>query len=278
MSLARVKAVIRAIGLAEMRDGVQRRSGWLGQLSFIIIMLALTALFVRLGLWQVERLEEKETLIAAVETRLTLDPIAFPDVATWSSLEVEDFSYLNATVVGTPDHGKTVQVFTNLTSPSGQYGRTGYWVLVPVETANGDIVWINRGFVPDAMAAEFADGGEAEAGETSYTGLIRLPEAANSFTPAPDLENRREWVRDPSRLSELVGLGDRAVAPVTIDLPAGPRGSLPQGGETQLSFPNRHIEYAGTWFIFAFITPIMLIFWVVRQRRTANLAQTDARD
>ncbi|HTN61521.1 MAG TPA: SURF1 family cytochrome oxidase biogenesis protein [Devosia sp.] len=44
-------------------------------------------------------------------------------------------------------------------------------------------------------------------------------------------------------------------------------GVLPQGGETIVAFPNNHFGYALTWFGFAIITPIMLGFWLWRQRR-----------
>ena len=61
--------------------------------------------------------------------------------------------------------------------------------------------------------------------------------------------------------------GQGTTGSATFDLPAGAPGELPQGGETQVTFSNRHLEYAGTWFIFAIITPVMLGFWLWRQTR-----------
>ena len=42
---------------------------------------------------------------------------------------------------------------------------------------------------------------------------------------------------------------------------------LPQGGETVIEFPNNHLGYAITWFGFAILTPILLAFWISRQRK-----------
>ena len=64
----------------------------------------------------------------------------------------------------------------------------------------------------------------------------------------------------------MVGDLPQPVAPVYVDLPAGPAGSLPQGGETVVEFPNNHLGYAITWYGFALIVPILLFFWVRRQQ------------
>jgi surfeit locus 1 family protein len=57
------------------------------------------------------------------------------------------------------------------------------------------------------------------------------------------------------------------LAPIFVDLPAGEAGALPQGGETVLTFTNNHLGYAITWFGFALITPILLLVWLLAQRR-----------
>jgi surfeit locus 1 family protein len=97
-------------------------------------------------------------------------------------------------------------------------------------------------------------------------------DTAGPFTPAADRAHHIDWVRDPARLAALDGLGD-PVLPLTIDLPAGPPGALPQGGETTVDFPNNHLGYAITWFGFALITPALLGFWMWRQLRPKSLPQ-----
>lgn len=261
-----------------MATQASKPAGIVGQVSFVILMLALTALFVTLGFWQVQRLSEKEALIWAVETRLSQAPTPFPAVAQWQAIDPEALDYTPMSLRGSFDHSKTVLVFTNLPEPKGRYGRAGYWVMAPFETDESAIVWVNRGFVPESQAEAFADGGVAPEGQLTIEGTVRRPDEANSFTPEADYADRRAWVRDPERLSLVAGITGKPVAPVTIDLPAGEPGDLPQGGETQVSFSNRHLEYAGTWFSFAAITPIMLGFWLWRQRRSANLAQKDGQD
>ena len=260
------------MGRLLMTEAVRPERRWgIAQISFIVLMLALMALFIMLGTWQVQRLSEKEALIATVEERFDQPPAVFPDAGTWDGLDAEALDYRPVTATGSFDHARTVLIFTNLPDPVGRYGGVGYWVMAPFIPEDGGVLWVNRGFVPEAMAETYADGGAGPEGEITIEGVARRPERSNSFTPAPDLAERREWVRDPGRLAAFLESG-ASVAPVTIDLVAGPDGELPQGGETQVSFPNRHLEYAGTWYLFAAITPVMLGFWIWRQRKAGNLA------
>ena len=260
-------------------ERAENKSWGFAQISFIVLMLALMALFVTLGSWQVQRLGEKEALIATVEERFHEPPSDdFPAAQDWSSTTPEALDYRPFELAGTYDHTRTVLVFTNLPDHAGPYGGVGYWVMAPLMLEDGGIVWVNRGFVPEPLADAYADGGAGPEGIVTVEGVARRPERTNSFTPAADLDARREWVRDPERLSVFLDGSPVAVAPVTLDRLAGPEGELPQGGETLISFPNRHLEYAGTWYLFAAITPIMLGFWLWRQRKGGNLAQPEKRN
>lgn len=236
--------------------------------GFILLMLALMVLFTALGVWQLERLGEKERLIAAVEQRMHLTPAALPPEAEWPALDPAAWEYRPLIVSGTYRPADTVLVFTSLVDGRGKYGGPGYWVMTPLDLATGGSIFVNRGFVPEASAQAFAGGGAAEPGLISLTGLARSPEASGSFTPAADPAKRVDWVRDPARLARM-STAATAVAPLSIDLPAGAAGALPQGGETVLSFPNNHLGYAITWFGFATLVPFMLFFWVRRQREPA---------
>lgn len=248
--------------------------GWpIRQIFFAVLMLALTGLFIGLGTWQVQRLAEKNALIALVEERFEAAPSAFPPADQWPSLSADDMDYSPFTLEGRFLGTETVLVFTNLPDPVGPYGGVGYWVLTPFEQETGGIVWVNRGFVPEAMAPDYIGESMAPAGPATIEGVARRPERAGTFTPASDFPARREWIRDPERLSGFLSADFGPVAPVTIDQVAGAPGELPQGGETLVTFSNRHLEYAGTWYLFAIITPIMLAVWLWRQRHPGNIAQ-----
>ncbi len=236
--------------------------------TFVAFMSALTLLFAGLGVWQLVRLAEKEALIAKVTSQLTQSPYDLPAVADWASLDQSTFQFHPITATGAYQPGRTVLVFTSLSDPRGRVGGPGYWVMSAFSPTGGGTVFVNRGFVPQQGAEAFLDDARLPAGEQTITGIVLVPEAAGPFTPGADREHRVEWVRDPARLAKLVG-ADGPILPLTVDLPAGPAGALPQGGETVIDFPNNHLGYAFTWFGFAFITPLLLAAWAWRQVRPA---------
>lgn len=250
-----------------MADDVRpiRRARW-SFWAFIGFMLALMVGFVTLGIWQVERLGEKERLIADVASRMTLAPEQLPPVSEWAAFDADAWNYRPVSVSGTFRPADSVLVFTSLADPRGRYSGPGYWVMTPLELAAGGTVFVNRGFVPQDSAAAFATGGAVEPGLISLEGVARASEEISSFTPAPDTAKRIDWVRNTTRLAAMAGPLAQPVAPIYIDLPAMADGALPQGGETVVSFPNNHLGYAITWFGFATLVPFLLFFWARRQR------------
>lgn len=241
-----------------------RRLG-LGFWSFIAFMLALTVLFAWLGVWQLERLAEKEALIAQVDRQLNERPYDIPKAADWGEIDLDVYAYHPLTVSGHFLNEDAVLVFTSLSDPRGKFSGPGYWVMVPFVLDGGGTVFVNRGFIPQSSAESFA-AMPAPEGEQTLTGIALRAEASGPFTPGPDKPKRIEWVRDPVRLAAMVGI-DGPVFPFTVDAPPGPAGALPQGGETVIEFPNNHLGYALTWFGFALLTPALLAFWVWRQLR-----------
>jgi surfeit locus 1 family protein len=235
--------------------------------TFVGLMLGLTGLFITLGAWQLNRLAEKEALIAAVTDRMDDTPIPLPPVAEWIGFDPEVYNFRPVRITGNFRHDQAVLVFTSLAEPRGQYNGIGYWVMTPFVLDTGGTVLVNRGFVPERLANTYADDKAGPIGPMTLTGIGRVSETVNAFTPAADVNKHIDYVRDTKRLA---GIADPGLAPVVdlyIDLPAGEAGALPQGGETIVEFPNNHLGYAITWFGFALLTPIMLVAWIWRQRR-----------
>lgn len=242
-----------------------RRIAW----GFIVFMSVLTVLFLGLGYWQLQRLAWKEHLIASVTERAGLPPSVLPPASEWGGLDPDVYDFRPVSVTGAFDYPHTVLVFTSLSEPRGRFSGPGYWVMTPLLPENGGAVWVNRGFIPQNARSAFAAGGPEANGPVTVEGLARQSEATNAFTPGPDMDNRIDWVRNIARLTDLSGLTGTPFAEIYIDSKAGDPGALPQGGETKISFPNRHLEYALTWFSFALITPLLAGYWLWRQRRKA---------
>ncbi|WP_420813135.1 SURF1 family protein [Methylobacterium currus] len=206
------------------------------RLLLVALSLLATALFVGLGIWQVERRAWKLDLIARVEARLASPPVPAPGRAEWPALSRDADEYRRVTAQGRflPDRAVRILAVTEK--------GAGSWLLVPLVTEAGDTILINRGFVPPDWQAP--PGGEEV---VTVTGLLRLPEPGGGFLRSNDPARDRWYSRDVAAIAQARGLGP--VAPYFIDADAsGNRPGAPVGGLTVVAFRNHHLIYALTWF------------------------------
>jgi surfeit locus 1 family protein len=206
------------------------------------------AILIGLGVWQLERLAWKEALIARVAADFNGPATQAP--LRWDALDLGDLEYRPVRVTGHFLNDKEIFANATLTEPKGARTGFGFFVVTPLQTADGAIVYVNRGFVPrDFKSPDSRRGGQIE-GETTVEGALRAPIDRAWFMPGDDAA-RNEWFsRDPKLYAAASGLPVDRVAPYFIDArfdPALP-GGLPQGGETIIDFPNNHLGYALTWF------------------------------
>lgn len=230
------------------------------------LTIILTAILIALGTWQVQRLSEKQALIAAVESRAFGEPIPLP--LDWTNIGPKaDWEYSRVRVSGTFDHVAEVQVYT--VSDIGP----GYWIFTPLALDNGSNLLINRGFVPsDKRTPDSRPEGQRQ-GRVTITGLMRSTEASSLFLRANDVENQRYYRRDIAEIAAAKAIAN--VAPFYVDADAEENvGGLPIGGKTQLKFPNSHLSYAITWYILALMM-IAAGWFVSRNLNSPNKNKED---
>lgn len=211
---------------------------WRFWAAFTLIAAAF-AIMVGLGTWQMQRLAWKERLIAAVSERTSLPATDLPMQADANTNE-----YQPVTVSGRYHPDKEVRLYTVLGEPKGFYRGPGWLIITPLERDDGSFILINRGFVPIDRISDPA-GWQATTSPVTVTGLLRLAEHREPFAATDQPQKREFFTRDPAAMAKAVGIKAPAV---TIDAQAQGQGILPQGGETRLVFPNRHLEYALTWY------------------------------
>jgi surfeit locus 1 family protein len=205
------------------------------------------AVLLGLGFWQLERLAWKEDLIARVEARTRVPAVPIPAEADWPNVSASRDEYRHVSVSGRFQHAREALVYTVLSQPKGRFSGQGYWVLTPLELVSGAIVIVNRGFVP-LQRKDPASRREGQIeGPVSVSGLLRMAEVTNWFTPANEPARGVWYRRDPAEIAKHFGLARAAPFMIDADAASVP-GVLPQGGETRRAFSNDHLGYALTWF------------------------------
>jgi surfeit locus 1 family protein len=215
-----------------------RRLFWPTLMSIIAVGLLLA-----LGTWQMQRLAWKQHLLAQIEARTHAPPMAF-DKAVAQSKSGEDLEYARVRVDGHFLGDKPIFLY----APEPAF--PGYHLIMPLRTANGDIVLINRGFVPEMWRSQ-PDLVRALPEEETVVGLFRHPMQPGSFTPSNDVTHNLWYWRDLAAMTAATVPQEASkVVPFYIDRQssAGPSDAFPRPGTTILTLPNRHLEYALTWY------------------------------
>ncbi|MGZ4813370.1 MAG: SURF1 family protein [Terriglobales bacterium] len=238
--------------------------------GFGVFTLAMVAVFVGLGLWQLQRRVEKHALIAALSERLAAAPGSLPSPSQWGSLTPAQDEFLRVSFTATYDSRPDAMVYSSGSSVREDISGPGTWAFLPARLPSGEILVINAGFVQNTMQ----DRGQQDRAvahlitnePVKLTGYIRFPEMAGLLTPSENPAKRLWFTRDHLAMARALGWGK--VAPFYIDLEApAPANGIPKPGALEVHLKDDHMQYAITWFGLAGAVVIAFAVWLRAQRR-----------
>lgn len=216
----------------------------------LILGLGGMVILVGLGIWQLQRLEWKEGVLARIDAQMSAAPGPLPAEGSTS----EAGKYQPVAVTGRTT-GPELHMLTGMTGVG-----PGYEVITAFDTGDGRRILLDRGFLPE-VAKDLARPPVA----LRVTGNLHWPEEASSNTPEPDL-NRNIWfARDVPAMAEH--LGTEPVLVVARSVGGDAQGITPVPVSTA-GIPNDHLGYALTWFSLAAVWAGMTAYllWRIRQR------------
>jgi surfeit locus 1 family protein len=252
-----------------------RGRSWLGLLVPAIIAFAI---LIALGIWQIQRKSWKENLIAMLTERLAAAPQALPPGSAWPNLKQSDDEYRRVTFRAEFDNSKEALVFASAAGFRPDVTETGYWVFTPARLADGGIVEVNRGFVPDGRQDPKSRPNGEITGPVDIVGVMRWPDDRHWFTPNDDPAHNLWFTRDPAAIAAAKGIAAGSLAPFFVEQETPvPPGGLPQPGRLVVSLPDNHLQYAITWFGLAAVLVGVFVAWAFTSSRQAGSGGFPAR-
>lgn len=214
----------------------------------IILSVAVLAVFLSLGTWQLRRLEWKQSVLAEIDARIGAAPVAVP-----ADPDPEADRFLPVTVTGVMGEGELhVLVSTRDQGP-------GFRIIAPF-VVDGRRVLVDRGYV--RVTAKDA---ARVTGPMAVTGNLHWPDERYDSTPANDPAANYWYAREVDVMAAALGTDpvliiarsptDPAVTPLPV---------------TSEGIPNDHLEYAMTWFLLAATWIVMTGFALWRMKRRTN--------
>jgi surfeit locus 1 family protein len=206
-----------------------------------IAALIALAILIGLGAWQLQRLKWKEGLLAHIAALQSAParPIE-PVLDALSQGRDVDFTRVKADCPGLAS-APFVELYGIIE------GQAGARLVSACEVASARYrtVLVDRGFVPDTVAARPAVDPAAKAPLT-VTGVLRKPEGGNLFTPPSS--PRRWYVRNAAGMARQLDAPAPAPYFLMAETATSPQFNALTPAPLPTDIPNRHLEYALTWF------------------------------
>lgn len=226
-----------------------------------LVVVALTVSFVLLGMWQLDRLEERRETNRVGSSRFAAEPVAFETLADAEPSTIE-FRRVHVT-------GRVLGASEVLIRSQVHQGIAGYHLVVPVSNEAGSGVLINRGWVPMETEIGEIDHGTDEGGVVTIEGWAHLTQERPALGPADPAEgrlvvmNRIDIGRIQYQVEPEVDLADVYIVETGQAAAAPPFPLDPPDFEDE----GPHLAYAVQWFGFAMILGIGYVFLMRRSLR-----------
>lgn len=216
-----------------------------------VSVVLLAAVFVRLGIWQLDRLDQRRTTNAIGTERIEASPVDL--FQALDDTMPEDLEYRHVTVTGefATDEEVLIRSQTYL-------GSAGFHVITPLVSDDGAVL-VNRGWVPLGLDVPPVEQAAPAGGEVTVEGWVHLTQTRGAIGPvdAPghlDVFNRVDVGRIQEQVTALlapvyvVAMGERSDS---LPVPVSPPDFQDEGP---------HLSYALQWFGFALIATIGFFF------------------
>lgn len=224
-----------------------------------VVVVALAAVFIRLGFWQLDRLDQRQTHNAVVEERLSAEPAPLGTLTQGADDHPESVQYRRVVVTGEFDSSEEVLIRSQV-----ELGQAGFHVITPLELNDGSAVLVNRGWVPLSMDTPPVAAAPAP-GTQAVEGWIQGTQNRPSFGPEDPPGHLEVFNRvDVARIADQLPYG--VTMPFYVVAMGEEGADLPVPVEPpNFSEEGPHLGYAIQWFGFALVGLVGFYFLMRRK-------------
>ena len=216
---------------------------------FHFLLLFVIALLITLGFWQLQRLEWKNALLSKIEDNYNNKAIDFPFLDDSSQ-----FEYMRSSIDGNYLSEKSMFFYRSNLS-----GDSGFNVVIPFKTTEGNIVYIDNGWIPfkdkKNLNTEFIN----KLKIFSLSGALIFKKDRKYFTPENDYNENIWYLLNTDEMDLVHGLSSSNYILKLVDQKYFEE-FLIEFNPTNIK--NNHLQYAITWFLMAFFISIFYIYLI----------------
>lgn len=232
-----------------------------------LLVIAAVIVMIRLGLWQLDRLDQRRAFNARVEEQLAQSALEISEENLRADLY--NMEYREAIVLGEYDHDRQV-VLRN----QDWQGRLGVHLLTPLIIQGSDrAIMVNRGWIP------YEDFEAGKLSKFDESGLVEVNGVIRRSQTKPRIGGRADQIpaegEPPLQAWNWINVGGIAgqlpyeLLPVYLQgSPEPSRNQMPYRTQLELDLnEGSHLGYAFQWFTFALILAIGYPIYVSREEK-----------
>jgi len=207
----------------------------------IAVLIGAVCVMLKLGFWQLDRLEWKNDILAKIEQFESVDA----NVTPLNLNNTDDFQ--RGYIEGSYINQKSVLIKPR----TNKDAEVGYHLLYPFKARNGQNIIVNMGWHSGQTYPI------PKQNRRTITGYLKTPDKQNSFTPSNDIENSHFYSIDLHDLEKFYGvpLFNKALY-------------LDSGFPTMQKPRNKHAQYAAFWFGMSGLLVFLAGLFVYKQRKS----------
>ncbi len=217
-----------------------------------------------LGVWQLQRLAEKQALLAEIERRGAADPVELSEAMRLHE-SGENIEFLKVSATGQFLHDSEKHLIGVLD------GAPAWEVVTPLLTPDNSLVLVDRGFVPDDRRDRASRPESIPPNTVEVIGILRNHrEGAGAFSPDNDVKaNMWFWWDVPAMLESTPKPADAKLVPFVLHVvPVAGEVGLPRPVPLQAALRNNHLQYAITWFALALALAVIAGLFVRQMKKS----------
>lgn len=223
------------------------------QLIPTLVTIPIFLLVAALGIWQIERLSWKNSILQNISAELAAAPVQLPEITA----PPEKYHYLHVMLKGQYLHQDEM-----IRQARYYKGALGVNILTPMRLDDGRYILVNRGWAPNEKSKQESRQESLVGGEQEVEAVISASLGRGLFVPEnnPD-KNEWFWLDiDAMRAHTGLALIPAVAEAIKVTTPGG----YPISADGHIDIRNDHLMYAITWFAMAL--SILVIYFVYHLR------------
>ena len=222
---------------------------------FTVLMLPL---LVYLGLWQLEREQEKRETQLSYDLRATQPPVPLAGL-DWQALD--RLAWLRVEAMGQYDNERQFLLDNRINQ-----SRVGYELITPFLTDSG-LLLVNRGWIAQGVDRQTLPEVNVSSGVTTIQGMVYVPDGNIMVLGEEEPAGQNPWPRVVQRLDTAqmsAALGE-PVLPYSVRLDPGSAGLQQTNWQPVTLNPETHRGYAVQFFFMAVVLAILYLIFSFRR-------------